>query len=107
MKQAKVLITGILELLPAVTTWAREILSINEKLDPSSYPHRTIEERNSRSLKLMDISNVPRFNWTVDETNGDITGKINFCLAHQIQQPILKLQILNFHEFFFNQLDCF
>jgi len=66
-------ITGILELLPAVITWAREILSINDKLDPSSYPHRTIEERNSRSLKLMDISNVPRFNWTVDETNGDIT----------------------------------
>ena len=48
----------------------------------------------------MDISNIPRYNWTVDETNGDITGKENFCLAHQIQQPIPKLQILNFHEFF-------
>jgi len=66
-------ITGILELLPAVTTWAREILSANEKLDATSYPHRTIEERNARSLKLMDISHVPKFNWTVDENNGDIT----------------------------------
>ena len=75
-------IAGILELLPAVITWAREILRINDKLDPSNYPHRTIEERNSRSLKLIDISNVPRFNWTVDETNGDITGRINFCLTH-------------------------
>ena len=68
------MITGILELLPAVTTWAREILSANEKLDATSYPHRNIEERNARSLKLMDISNVPKFNWTVDENNGDITG---------------------------------
>ena len=97
-----VLITGILELLPAVITWAREILSINDKLDPSSYPHRTIEERNSRSLKLMDISNVPRFNWTVDETNGDIIGKIKFCLAHQILPPIPKLSILKFHYFLTN-----
>ena len=70
-----VYITGILELLPAVTTWGREILTANEKLDPVTYPHRTIDERNSRSLKLMDISNVPRFNWTVDESNGDIIGK--------------------------------
>ena len=74
------MITGILELLPAVTTWAREILSANEKLDATSYPHRTIEERNARSLKLMDISNVPKFNWTVDENNGDITGIENKCL---------------------------
>ena len=83
--------TGILELLPAVITWAREILSINDQLDASSYPHRTIEERNSRSLKLMDISNVPRFNWTVDEINGDITGKINFNLAHQTLWLIPKV----------------
>ena len=76
------LITGILELLPAVTTWAREILSANEKLDATSYPHRTIEERNARSLKLMDISNVPKFNWTVDENNGDITGRQNELLYY-------------------------
>ena len=47
----------------------------------------------------MDISNIPRFNWTVDETNGDITGKINFCLAHQILPPIPKLCSLKFHLF--------
>ena len=73
--------TGILELLPAVTTWAREILKINEKLDEPTYPFRTIDERNTRSLKLMDIANIPRFNWTVDETNGDIIGKLDIITS--------------------------
>ena len=45
-------ITGVLELLPAVTTWARELLLSNSKLDEISYPYQTIEERNFRQFTI-------------------------------------------------------
>ena len=39
---------------------------------------QNIDERNARSLKLMKNSNVPKFNWTIDEINGDIIGMYTF-----------------------------
>ena len=75
-------ITGILELLPAATTWARELLKSDSELRKAKYGNNikvpapnTIEERNAKSLELMDASNVPRFNWTIDSETGDITVK--------------------------------
>jgi len=72
--------TGILELLPAATTWIRAILKTDltqskERYgsDKTKYAAKTIEERNSKSLKLMDGSAIPRFNWTIDSESGDIT----------------------------------
>jgi hypothetical protein len=72
-------VTGILELLPATTTWARELLKTdleyNQKKfgnNKKRYAPRTIEERTIKSLELMDASNIPRYNWTIDSESGDI-----------------------------------
>ena len=53
----------------------------------------------------MDISNVPRFNWTVDETNGDIIGKIKFCLLSSPHPPTNSKTMHSEVSLFFNQLD--
>lgn len=73
-------ITGILELLPAATTWARELLRSDFHYskakygkDTKKYAPKTIEDRNAKSLQMMDGSGIPRFNWTIDSETGDIT----------------------------------
>ena len=71
--------TGLIDIVPAAITWAREILRADMTLSikRSAYgkyandPH-TIEERNIKSLESMDGSQVPRFNWTIDSKTGDI-----------------------------------
>ena len=37
-----------------------------------SEPHKTIEDRNSASIELMSSANIPKFNWTIDTSTGDI-----------------------------------
>ena len=79
--------TGILELLPAVTTWARELLRADSEYtnkrtnkNGREYLSKTIEERNSRSLDMIQsFSNIPRFNWTIEEKSGDIMVKSNIA----------------------------
>jgi PhoPQ-activated pathogenicity-related protein len=70
-------VTGILELLPAVNTWVNEILSAHKLLKEKHNGRRplvkTIEDRNAASIELMSAAEIPRFNWTIDTTNGDIT----------------------------------
>ena len=34
---------------------------------------RTVEERSSTSLRLMEAADIPRFNWTIDSETGDIS----------------------------------
>ena len=58
--------------MPAATTWAREILQANANLGSMAEASKTIEERNSRSLELMEASNIPKFDWVIDPFNGDI-----------------------------------
>lgn len=66
-------ITGFLELLPAITTWARELIESNLRyIDIDPKVPMNIEERNAKSLKLMDFSNIPRYSWTIDPESGDI-----------------------------------
>jgi len=70
-------VTGILEVLPAVNTWARELLQADALL-AKNYPGgkrpvpRTIEERNRASVELMGVANLPRFTWNIEEDSGDI-----------------------------------
>ena len=70
-------VTGILELLPAVNTWLNEILDAHNFLKKKHNGKRpvvkTIEDRNAASVELMSVAEIPRFNWTIDTTNGDIT----------------------------------
>ena len=70
-------VTGILELLPAVNTWVKELYwahnQLKEKYKGKRPPVKTIEDRNAASVELMSIAAIPRFNWTIDATNGDIT----------------------------------
>jgi len=70
-------VTGILELIPAVNTWVKELLSAHEilkrKHNGRRPPVTTIEDRNAASVELMAVSEIPRFNWTIDSNNGDIT----------------------------------
>jgi len=72
-------VTGILELLPAVNTWVNEILAAHNTLKVIYNGRRplveTIEDRNAASIELMSIAEIPRFNWTIDSINGDITVK--------------------------------
>lgn len=65
-------VTGILELLPAVNTWLREILRTNARLGtrPAS---ATIEERNEASLDFVAAMDLPGYNWTISESGEDIT----------------------------------
>ena len=65
-------ITGFLELLPAVSTWARSLLLANSKVDKALFPFRTIEERNERSLQLIKQSTIPKVTWSINEDNGEI-----------------------------------
>jgi len=70
-------IPGTLELLPAVNTWVKQILRANNILKKrygGTRPEvKTIEERNTASVELMSVAHIPRFNWTIDSTTGDIT----------------------------------
>merc|ERR1712013_445571 len=70
-------VTGILELLPAVNTWVKELYwthsELKKKYNGERPPVTTIEERNDASIELMSVSVIPRFNWTIDEETGDIT----------------------------------
>ena len=70
-------VTGILELLPAVNTWVKELYwahtKLKKKYNGERPPVTTIEERNDASIELMSVSAIPRFNWTIDEQTGDIT----------------------------------
>ena len=65
-------ITGFLELLPAFTTWARALLQANSKMEKLKQPLKSIEDRNMRSIQLMELAKIPKISWTVDEVNGDI-----------------------------------
>jgi len=71
------LATGILELPPAITTWARELLTahstLKEKIGGRT-PIETLDDRAAVSLELMEQALVPRFNWTI-QSNGDIVVK--------------------------------
>jgi len=70
-------ITGILELLPAVNTWVKELFWANQVLKQEYGGRqplvRNIEERNKVSSELMSLASIPKFNWTIDELTGDIT----------------------------------
>ena len=35
-------------------------------------PYKTIEERNTATMEMMEFSNIPKFSWTIDPENGDI-----------------------------------
>jgi len=75
---------GFLELLPAAATWTREILAANEaragKYGGKTPMAKSIEERNSASLELAVVADIPQFNWTIAES-GDIT-------VHAATKPI-------------------
>jgi len=70
-------VTGILELLPAVNTWVKELLRAHNFLKTKHNgirpPVKTIDDRNAASIELMSVAEIPRFNWTIDTTTGDIT----------------------------------
>ena len=40
-------------------------------------PFKTLDDRNEATMELMSIANVPRFNWTIDPENGDITVRFD------------------------------
>jgi len=62
---------AILQLWPAMTTWIREILRGNSALGLREAA-KTIEERNLNSLKLMEATQVPQYNWTISESGEEI-----------------------------------
>jgi len=64
--------TGILELLPAVNTWMREILKASKVLGQRPAP-KTVEERNDLSLRLIEAAQVPQYNWTISPSGEEIT----------------------------------
>ena len=61
----------------AVNTWVKELYwahnQLKEKYKGKRSPVKTIADRNATSVELMAIAVIPRFNWTIDNTNGDIT----------------------------------
>ena len=68
---------AILEILPNINTWVNELLEARESLklenggvDPEIV---TLEDRAEYSLRLVEISDVPRFDWSTDPATGDIT----------------------------------
>ena len=63
------------EILPTVNAWISQILLAHMKIDEEHGPKEitTIEQRNEVSQQIMSIANIPRFNWTIDPENGDIT----------------------------------
>jgi len=69
------MITGLLEILPTVNAWISQILLAHIKIAEENGPKEitTIEQRNEVSQQIMSIANIPRFNWTIDPENGDIT----------------------------------
>jgi len=68
--------TGIVELLPAASTWAREIMESHDRLSQAYGGKRpipdSIDSRNAASEELMDVSLMPKFNWTIQPVTGDI-----------------------------------
>ena len=62
------------ELLPSIHSWIKELLIAKRNLINQSgtrnVEHKTIDERNAWTLKLMAISNIPKFNWTHDPLTG-------------------------------------
>ena len=63
------------EILPTVNAWISQILLAHIKIAEENGPKEitTIEQRNEVSQQIMSIANIPRFNWTIDPENGDIT----------------------------------
>ena len=66
-----------MELFPAINTWILQINEAQEKLKRTngdiSPVIKTLEDRRDYSMKLMEIAKIPRFSWTIDSDNGDIT----------------------------------
>merc|ERR1711872_969098 len=64
-------IPGTLELLGAINTWLREMLTASAKLGTRPAP-TSMEERNEDSARLMEAASVPVYNWTISETGEEI-----------------------------------
>ena len=68
---------AILEILPNINTWVNELLEARESLkisnggvDPEIV---TLEDRAEYSIRLMEVAEMPQFDWTTDPETGDIT----------------------------------
>jgi len=64
-------IPGTLELLGAINTWLREMLTASAKLGTRPAP-TSMEERDEVSARLMEAASVPVYNWTISETGEEI-----------------------------------
>ena len=64
-------IPGTLELLGAINTWLREMLTASAKLGTRPAP-TSMEERDEVSARLMEAASVPEYNWTISETGEEI-----------------------------------
>ena len=70
------IITGLLALLPSVNAWLANIIAADQYLTKSSGQEiklQTIDDRNSHTQRMASVANIPKFNWTIDPENGDIT----------------------------------
>jgi len=69
--------SAIVQMVPAVNTWLREIIKAHDflknKYDGERPAVTTIAERNEASVELMSVATIPRFNWTIDNVTGSIT----------------------------------
>ena len=49
-------------------------MAANKVIDSDMYPHNTIEERNVRTLHMMEnMAQLPKVEWIQDEVDGSIT----------------------------------
>ena len=91
------IITGLLALLPSVNAWLANIIAADQYLTKSSghaVQLQTIDDRNSYTQRIASIANVPKFNWTIDPENGDITVMSEVFILKEFQGLLYSLLII-------------
>ena len=77
LKPTNRFVGAILEVLPAINTWIVQILEAQEKIKSTnggiSPKIKSLDDRTEYAIKLMEVADIPRFSWTIDSDNGDIT----------------------------------
>ena len=66
--------TRLLTLVPSISAWMSNIMAADQFLTRRSGLRTlsTINERNLYTQEIMSVANIPKFNWTIDQENGDI-----------------------------------